>query len=85
MVLTILNQGSNPARRKKYVPSDSESYRDTEKGSRYECMTCNKIFHSYQALGGHRASRTKVKGCFADVTPNPMVDSKLTKSLMSDS
>eukprot|EP01018_Ginkgo_biloba_P011120 Gb_16419 [translate_table: standard] len=39
-------------------PGDDES-----KKSRYECATCNKIFHSYQALGGHRASHKKVKGC----------------------
>ncbi|CAL5198434.1 unnamed protein product [Lathyrus oleraceus] len=32
---------------------------------KFECTTCNKIFHSYQALGGHRASHKKNKGCFA--------------------
>eukprot|EP01018_Ginkgo_biloba_P011122 Gb_16414 [translate_table: standard] len=39
-------------------PDNSES-----KKTRYECTTCNKIFHSYQALGGHRASHKKIKGC----------------------
>eukprot|EP01018_Ginkgo_biloba_P035813 Gb_01024 [translate_table: standard] len=28
----------------------------------YECKTCNKVFHSFQALGGHRASHNKIKG-----------------------
>ncbi|XP_027335415.1 zinc finger protein ZAT9-like [Abrus precatorius] len=28
---------------------------------RYKCETCNKVFRSYQALGGHRASHKKIK------------------------
>lgn len=31
----------------------------------FECSTCNKVFSSHQALGGHRASHKRVKGCFA--------------------
>lgn len=27
----------------------------------YECKTCNRFFHSFQALGGHRASHKKPK------------------------
>ncbi|KAE8693780.1 putative zinc finger protein [Hibiscus syriacus] len=34
------------------------------KGS-FECKTCKKVFNSHQALGGHRASHKKVKGCSA--------------------
>ncbi|XP_058773731.1 zinc finger protein ZAT5-like [Vicia villosa] len=38
----------------------------TEKPTRngfesYECKTCNRFFHSFQALGGHRASHKKPK------------------------
>lgn len=32
---------------------------------RYECKTCKKMFQSFQALGGHRASHNKYKGCSA--------------------
>ncbi|XP_047333284.1 zinc finger protein ZAT1-like [Impatiens glandulifera] len=32
----------------------------------FECSTCNKTFHSYQALGGHRASHKKIRTCFND-------------------
>ncbi|KAL2897355.1 Zinc finger protein ZAT4 [Bienertia sinuspersici] len=32
------------------------------KRSKFECTTCNKVFHSYQALGGHRASHKKLMG-----------------------
>ncbi|XVE48730.1 hypothetical protein DITRI_Ditri01bG0025600 [Diplodiscus trichospermus] len=32
---------------------------------RFECSSCNKVFGSHQALGGHRASHKNVKGCFA--------------------
>uniref|UniRef100_A0A7N0V3X1 C2H2-type domain-containing protein n=1 Tax=Kalanchoe fedtschenkoi TaxID=63787 RepID=A0A7N0V3X1_KALFE len=35
------------------------------KRNKFQCATCNKVFHSYQALGGHRASHKKIKGCFA--------------------
>ncbi|CAL0302926.1 unnamed protein product [Lupinus luteus] len=31
------------------------------RGGRYKCETCNKVFRSYQALGGHRASHKKIK------------------------
>ncbi|XP_026659675.2 uncharacterized protein LOC103705202 [Phoenix dactylifera] len=31
----------------------------------FECRACKKVFSSHQALGGHRASHKKVKGCFA--------------------
>ncbi|XP_074569694.1 uncharacterized protein LOC141826353 [Curcuma longa] len=43
----------------------------------FECKACKKVFASHQALGGHRASHKKVKGCFAaklnalDETPPP--------------
>ncbi|XP_038683087.1 zinc finger protein ZAT1-like [Tripterygium wilfordii] len=33
----------------------------TKRGS-YRCNTCKKLFRSYQALGGHRASHKKMKG-----------------------
>lgn len=38
--------------------------------SKFQCKTCNKIFDSHQALGGHRASHKKVKGCFASTMDN---------------
>eukprot|EP01018_Ginkgo_biloba_P013409 Gb_06485 [translate_table: standard] len=47
------------------VPSDDGEYDDaSRKEIRYKCKTCNKSFHSYQALGGHRASHNKYKACF---------------------
>ncbi|CAA0842323.1 C2H2-type zinc finger family protein [Striga hermonthica] len=36
-----------------------------KKGPAFQCKACKKIFASHQALGGHRASHKKVKGCFA--------------------
>ncbi|CAK8565241.1 unnamed protein product [Lathyrus sativus] len=37
----------------------------SRKRGKFECATCNRVFHSYQALGGHRASHKRSKGCFA--------------------
>ncbi|KAE8656124.1 Zinc finger protein ZAT10 [Hibiscus syriacus] len=31
----------------------------TDKKHTYNCSVCNKVFHSYQALGGHKASHRK--------------------------
>lgn len=39
-------------------PKPSSGYRKL-----FECKSCNKVFTSHQALGGHRASHRKVKGC----------------------
>ncbi|XP_073285709.1 zinc finger protein ZAT10-like [Primulina huaijiensis] len=30
----------------------------------FQCKSCKKVFGSHQALGGHRASHKRVKGCF---------------------
>ncbi|PRQ40676.1 putative transcription factor C2H2 family [Rosa chinensis] len=42
--------------------SSVEAYKNVRKSSKYECLTCNKTFHSHRALGGHRASHTKSNG-----------------------
>lgn len=41
--------------------SDSKLCKIQIKKSKYKCETCGKIFKSYQALGGHRASHNKIK------------------------
>ncbi|KAL6994155.1 hypothetical protein U1Q18_012262 [Sarracenia purpurea var. burkii] len=38
------------------ITDDSEIFEDSEKKREYRCTTCNKIFDSYQALGGHSTS-----------------------------
>ncbi|KAG9151575.1 hypothetical protein Leryth_021906 [Lithospermum erythrorhizon] len=43
---------------------NSEAEIDFSKYS-FECISCNKTFHSFQALGGHRASHRRIKACFA--------------------
>ncbi|KAM7483367.1 hypothetical protein LguiB_007950 [Lonicera macranthoides] len=60
----------NPSKRKSLHFFDPEvGALDTremyDKKRKFQCTTCNKTFHSYQALGGHRASHKKLKGCFA--------------------
>ncbi|KZV23278.1 hypothetical protein F511_02179 [Dorcoceras hygrometricum] len=50
-----------------YDPFDSE---DFEKYSKFLCTICRRSFPSYQALGGHRASHKKFKGCCAPRSEN---------------
>ncbi|KAM7475671.1 hypothetical protein LguiB_022914 [Lonicera macranthoides] len=52
--------GMDYSRKLGYGASDSQ-----EKKSKFECDTCKKTFHSYQALGGHRASHKTQKSCLA--------------------
>lgn len=40
----------------------AEVFKNSIKRSKFECNTCNKVFHSYQALGGHRASHKNAVG-----------------------
>lgn len=37
--------------------------------NKYQCWTCKKVFRSYQALGGHRASHKKIRSCDAPSPP----------------
>ncbi|CAK9170766.1 unnamed protein product, partial [Ilex paraguariensis] len=41
--------------------SDFHKARRSRARGKYKCETCNKVFRSYQALGGHRASHKKIK------------------------
>ncbi|KAL5553672.1 hypothetical protein UlMin_041073 [Ulmus minor] len=43
--------------------SNGEVCKTAQKRSKYECLTCNKTFHSHHALGGHRANHSKINGC----------------------
>ncbi|XP_050386479.1 zinc finger protein ZAT4-like [Argentina anserina] len=38
---------------------------------KYKCETCQKVFKSYQALGGHRASHKKIKAAASAANQNP--------------
>lgn len=43
----------------------------TKVRGKYRCEECNKLFRSYQALGGHRASHKKIKFTTAQGAPPP--------------
>ncbi|QCE13969.1 uncharacterized protein LOC114162731 [Vigna unguiculata] len=88
-----LKTGSSKSWVKNKSP-EGELSKSSNKRGKFECATCKKIFHSYQALGGHRASHKKIKGCFAsrnessenstelepDLSPDPTTESKLLKN-----
>ena len=50
--------------------ADDDKANEVVRGT-FECRACNKVFYSHQALGGHRASHKKIKGCFAAAYLNP--------------
>ncbi|KAM7508800.1 hypothetical protein LguiA_019253 [Lonicera macranthoides] len=59
----------NPSVAAYFLPFSRPLSLDKAKGiatkGMFECKACKKVFNSHQALGGHRASHKKVKGCFA--------------------
>ncbi|KAJ8484862.1 hypothetical protein OPV22_017347 [Ensete ventricosum] len=46
-----------------HASSNDCSGKANKKRSQFECKSCNKVFDSHQALGGHRASHKRMKGC----------------------
>ncbi|KAF5183216.1 Zinc finger protein zat9 [Thalictrum thalictroides] len=98
----------NSAKRTRLDVSDSKMEKESPKKlkcdtmdspskGKYECTACNKTFHSYQALGGHRASHKRMNGCFtsktessettiaANASPDSKTESKLMKSCSTES
>ncbi|CAM0906597.1 unnamed protein product [Alopecurus aequalis] len=83
-----LNSGSAKQRREVTAPP-------LPKRTRYECPGCGRVFSSYQALGGHRASHKRIntscsarKGVPAVVAipaPEPSVDTYTSFSTLSPS
>ncbi|CAN1137961.1 Zinc finger protein ZAT9 [Linum perenne] len=64
------SDGSSSSKRKRKMKECDDQIQSLEvckDNIKFECNTCNKSFHSYQALGGHRASHKKTKGCFASI------------------
>ncbi|KAI3777526.1 hypothetical protein L1987_47326 [Smallanthus sonchifolius] len=53
--IVIENDGLDDENELGFAKSEDSSKR------KFECITCNKSFHSYQALGGHKASHKKLK------------------------
>ncbi|KAG2672234.1 hypothetical protein I3843_13G029500 [Carya illinoinensis] len=49
----------------------------------FECKACKKVFNSHQALGGHRASHKKVKGCFAARLDHHLDDSQADEDVIT--
>nr|KYP55759.1 Zinc finger protein 1 [Cajanus cajan] len=63
---------------------EGELSKSNNKRGKFECTTCKKIFHSYQALGGHRASHKKIKGCFASRNESSENSTELEEHLSPD-
>lgn len=68
----------NPSKKKCIVDSNNSEVMNENK---FSCIICKKGFPSYQALGGHRASHKKFKGCCAPASENnPQTDDLATDS-----
>ncbi|KAJ8650021.1 hypothetical protein MRB53_003044 [Persea americana] len=61
--------GKEEEERREFMTTISDKAKGIRKGL-FECKACKKVFNSHQALGGHRASHKKVKGCFASKPDN---------------
>ncbi|PSS33661.1 Zinc finger protein [Actinidia chinensis var. chinensis] len=53
---TELDQATFDVQAPELGGKNSEFFEDLEKKREYQCRTCNKMFDSYQALGGHQTS-----------------------------
>ncbi|KAH6801116.1 hypothetical protein C2S52_001580 [Perilla frutescens var. hirtella] len=62
----------NKSRKRKAANSELSNSQELEKSSKFTCSICKKAFASYQALGGHRASHKKFKGCCAPRSENSL-------------
>ncbi|GAB4861932.1 hypothetical protein Ancab_037187 [Ancistrocladus abbreviatus] len=49
------------SRKNTNTDSNSNGNNSSSRGGKYKCDTCKKVFRSYQALGGHRASHKKIR------------------------
>ncbi|KAK6137710.1 hypothetical protein DH2020_028545 [Rehmannia glutinosa] len=63
--LVMLSNKSHHALSSDYYKEEIDKGKEVVEKGMFQCKACKKIFNSHQALGGHRASHKKVKGCFA--------------------
>ncbi|XP_070056742.1 uncharacterized protein [Nicotiana tomentosiformis] len=76
--------GYKPRKVMIFVKAGRHSF-DSENKIKFECTTCKKSFHSYQALGGHRERHKRTKG-YENISieiehmQNQATDSKLTNT-----
>lgn len=68
-----------------YDSSDEEQSKTAYKKSKYECLDCNKVFSSFQGLGGHRPCHKRTNAAFStkydydeDITPDSTPIGKLS-------
>jgi hypothetical protein len=66
----------------KLVDDGESVWRDSDAGvgetsGKYKCNKCKKVFNCHQALGGHRASHRKVKGCSSSSTMSKIVEKQV--------
>ncbi|KAF8111475.1 hypothetical protein N665_0074s0010 [Sinapis alba] len=61
----VLLSNSGNAYNNKHGHGKSKTVKKQKTAHVFQCKACKKVFASHQALGGHRASHKKVKGCFA--------------------
>ncbi|XP_010524399.1 PREDICTED: zinc finger protein ZAT4 isoform X1 [Tarenaya hassleriana] len=61
----VQDQDNNDHGEEENDMDESQGYRESKNRARgkYKCDTCDKVFKSYQALGGHRASHKKNRVC----------------------
>jgi hypothetical protein len=87
----IKSGGGVPKLRKRSLSSQQCQAAPAPKRTRYECPGCGKVFSSYQALGGHRASHKRINiSCSAPKAaevpaPEPSAETYTSLSALSAS
>ncbi|CAH8387150.1 unnamed protein product [Eruca vesicaria subsp. sativa] len=64
-LVLLSNSGKNAYNNNEHRHIKDKTVKKQKTGHVFQCKGCKKVFASHQALGGHRASHKKVKGCFA--------------------
>lgn len=81
---TFLAPSPSPSRPAAAATTNNNYNKSGSTKGLFECKACKKVFNSHQALGGHRASHKKVKGCYAAKQEQVQIQVQVDDSMIGD-